>query len=183
MWKDNSTNIKDNLPEYYHGVPEVDAKVNSSNEAIQEFKNSVKGLSNNIFVETADETGVERYEKIWSMKPLDTDILEDRKRKLLARFLDKPPINDNTVMNIVSQYLGVPVGIYRFKDKPYYMEFRYRNADPLINAKPLEEVLRNLIPANIAFKITYSYVTWGEIKPHTIGQVKTRTWGQVLVEG
>lgn len=183
MWKDNPTNLWGNLHSMYKGIREIDAKVDTSTESIEEFKNYESKIVNDVFVVMATEDGVKRFEKILNLPHYEEDTLQDRKNRILAKLLDRPPINDNTIIRISEQYLGAKVDILRYDNKPYYMELSYRNPNMLQGSVTLKNLLRDIIPANIAFDIIYAFMAWGETKKYTGGEVKTRTWGQLKTEG
>lgn len=181
MWKDIKTDVQ--LPNCYEGIVEFEEIKDTLDSEIDTFKNAIITMANDIYVETASLEGIERYEKIWGITPLSYDDLEARRRKIMAKFRDKPPINDLTIIAVSETFLGVKVDIKKFEDRKYYFEIRYRNNAELIDSIPLEKRLREIIPANMSFNVVYAYYTWREVKQTTWGTVKNKTWNEIMLGG
>jgi hypothetical protein len=181
VWKDNKTNVQ--LPNVYEGIVEFEEIKNNIDSEIGIFKKTMTTIANDIYVETADETGIQRYEKILGILPSAADDLEARRRKIMAKFRDKPPINDLTIIAISETFLGVKVDIKKYDNRRYYFEILYRNNTELVDATPLEKRLREVIPANMSFKVLYAYFTWRELKQTTWGTAKEKTWEQIMLGG
>ncbi len=177
MWYEDQTDYKGYLPDFYQDVKEIRKLDEILNERMDAFKEAVKGLADNVCAVTAREKGLARYEKILGIVPQTGENLSARRNKVLAKLLDKPPIHEEKVKEIAETYLGSDVDVELSKSGYTYV-IAYRSQAKLLDAEPLKNVLRQILPANIAFTVEYMYTLWNEIPP-TWNAVKQKTWDEL----
>lgn len=68
-----------------------------SEALISELEDEIQNVSNDILIGTSTEYGVARREKITGLTKIDTDTLDERRAKVLAKWYDVTPYTEETI--------------------------------------------------------------------------------------
>jgi hypothetical protein len=79
------------LPDVLKDVREYQALMFSEQPEFSALYTQISGLLNNQFVETSDEYGVKRWEKMLKIVPKSTCTLDERKFNILSKFSERLP--------------------------------------------------------------------------------------------
>lgn len=178
---DRYVNIIDYLPLVLQDVDEIKAINAVENEIlIKEWLLADRQLDNQ-FVTTTDEKGIARYEKMLKLKVSDTDTLETRIFKVLARYQEQAPYTWRVLENILDSLLG--------KGR-YVMERDISNKVLTVKIEltvvrqfdAVAELLERITPQNMIINIELRYNQWNKVLPFTWGQLQTKTWHDVKEE-
>jgi len=167
---DNPVDYMEYIPENLQSIIEINAMSGAINVELQKLNDYIKKWVNNSLLADADLEGVERWEKILSIyNPLMPD-LQSRINNIRSKLITRPPINVNTLKQIVEAYMGVEVDI---EVKNYKATIWYRGTSKIDDLKPLYKTIYNTIPAHIMCEILYRWLTWGELGENNL------TWGDI----
>lgn len=108
------------------------------------------------FVSTAGERGIERYEQIFSIVPQDTDTLDERRFRVLAKINAQLPFSIRRLRQQLATLCG---------EDGYRMEIdggRYTLTVKVAltakrNQQAVEELLANIVPANMVCTTSLLY--------------------------
>nr|DAY76631.1 MAG TPA: tail protein [Caudoviricetes sp.] len=133
------------------------------------------------FVTTAGERGIARYEKIFKITPMDTDTLDERRFRVLARINAQLPFSVRRLRQQLATLCG---------ENGYRMEIdggRYTLTVKVAltakrNQQAVEELLADIVPANMVCTTSLLYNTWEQIKKLTWGELKKLTWREIKEE-
>lgn len=107
----------------------------------------------NLFILTADNTGLARYEAIMGIYPEDGADLESRRFNILVKWNDKVPYTDEELYNRLLSLCG---GADKFRIDPHYEEYRL-DIETTLGIKGAFEAVGNLlqemIPCNIVLDL------------------------------
>lgn len=179
MYENERRSYESHIPEQLTDFAEVKALGDAVNIKINDIYATMELILNNAITDTMDEKIVARWEKILSISSPAESTLEARRNAILAKFKSRPPINLDTLKNIVEAYLGVPVDIST-AEQDYVVTIKYRGLKSLPDLTPLYNTVYDLIPANILMEIIYAYVVWNEIQS-TWNQVSNKTWTDLMM--
>lgn len=178
MWWDSETDYLSWLPDIWHRVQDVQVLASVVNEELDALKREIKRLVTDKIPQTASLRGVRRWEKILNLNAPIQDDLPYRRQEIVAKLKTKPPINVDTLRNVIETYLGVPVNIL-LHEPAYHVKVTYRGETKLPTMEPLYKKLYDTIPANLLINIAYAYVTWGEVSTMTWGEASSKTWDEL----
>ncbi len=150
-------------------APEVVKKIKDV-QTIYDMNNTVNALEgarnvhNDMFVKTATEYGIERYEQEYDLTPLGTDTSDDLRNRVLAKKNDYVPYTERTLRRKLDALCGgnLPNGL-----SPYvltvdcenmHVELRLR----IPRKKFLEqarEMLEEIVPLNMSLNVETMYNT------------------------
>ena len=133
------------------------------------------------FVTTAGERGIARDEKIFKITPMDTDTLDERRFRVLARINAQLPFSVRRLRQQLETLCGadgykleVNGGVYTLTVKVALTAKR--------NQQAVEELLADIVPANMVCTTSLLYNTWEQIKKLTWGELKKLTWREIKEE-
>lgn len=135
----------------------------------------------NQFVETAGEKGLARYEQIFGIAPQDTDTLDERRFRVLTKINAQLPFSVRRLRQQLETLCGadgykleVNGAVYTLTVKVALTAKRNRSA--------VEDLLRDIVPANMVCTCSLLYNTWEQIKRLTWGELKALTWREIKEE-
>ncbi len=142
--------LKKYLPSLYRENEEMEGLMNAEQPIYDEAETDTKFAFSRQFVVTADEKGVEQYEKILGIMPTATDSLEFRKRRVITRLSTTPPYT----LNYLKQQLTTIFGAGNFNAWVDYGK-RELYVDSFINNISLffelETFIAKVKPANMIY--------------------------------
>lgn len=141
------------LPLFVAEYEEIQEITESENPEFRLAIKKVTQAKENQFIISADEEGINRFERLLGIRPKEKASLEDRRKEILARWNDVSVYTYKGLILRLNQLLGVGnYEIYpRFDD--YELELEYRNK------VGFEEYIREIIPANIALSTQLAIVS------------------------
>ena len=142
--------LKKYLPSLYRENKEMEGLMNAEQPIYDEAETDTKFAFSRQFVVTADEKGVEQYEKILGIMSTATDSLEFRKRRVITRLSTTPPYT----LNYLKQQLTTIFGAGNFNAWVDYGK-RELYVDSFINNISLffelETFIAKVKPANMIY--------------------------------
>lgn len=140
--------IKKYLPLYLQEVKEFDEICKTEDIELKDLNNKINELLNEITVANASNVGLSRYEKIYNIKNISTDI-EERRFNILNKMNGKGPFT----LNWLNNKLKALVGEDNYKIDVDYDKYRidisvsgiFQNIAETLNIDLKEQLPANLI--------------------------------------
>lgn len=140
--------IKKYLPLYLQEVKEFDEICKTEDIELEDLNNKINKLLNEITVANASNVGLSRYEKIYNIKNISTDI-EERRFNILNKMNGKGPFT----LNWLNNKLKALVGEDNYKIDVDYNKYRidisvsgiFQNIAETLNIDLKEQLPANLI--------------------------------------
>lgn len=110
--------------------------------------NAVERVLNNEFIESADEYGISRFEKILNILPSTEDTLESRRARVQARWYNVIPY---TIRTLISKLVAL-CGDSDFTITKEYMQYKieiFTSLELFGQVDELERIIDNMIPCNM----------------------------------
>ena len=122
----------------------------------QELKHILEAVDlalSNMFIETADEYGIARFEKMMGIFPEDGATLDTRRFAVQVKWSDSIPYTEETIRNQLSVLCGDDG--YALKiDYPKYRLFVKLSLTNEDNVEVVETFLDRVVPANMVIMVT-----------------------------
>lgn len=106
----------------------------------------------NEFIETADEYGIGRYEKMLDIFPSDEDTLESRKKRVQARWFISLPYTERILLEKLVALCGGSNFVFA-KDYAHYRLELEVNLETFGQIEELENLIGVMLPCNIVMDI------------------------------
>ena len=133
------------------------------------------------FVSTAGERGIERYEQIFSIVPQDTDTLDERRFRVLAKINAQLPFSIRRLRQQLATLCGddgykleVNGGVYTRTVKVALTAKR--------NQQAVEELLADIVPANMVCTTSLLYNQHADLTRFTHAQLALLTHFEIREE-
>lgn len=144
----------DYLPPIMQNFKEIKEITNAEQKEVDLIDGEISKVLDNAFIESCDEYGIQRYEKLMDISPSADDTLEFRKAVALARWNNKLPYT----VRVLRERLNALCGEHNYmldteKTDEYYL------ACMLYDENFVEQVSKlfdNILPANIYYEIFYT---------------------------
>lgn len=148
-------NLIGHLPSYMQGYREIQGIMNAENPELQLVEDASESIRNNMFVTSADEVGIARYEKMLGLTPSADDTLANRQTRVLAQYTNTVTYTLRGLMDRLEIICGVGNYAVILKVDEYKIDIAVRvRIKDLI--KTIDTMLANMIPANMI--CTYSVI-------------------------
>lgn len=133
------------------------------------------------FISTAGEQGIARYEKIFKITPMDTDTLDERRFKVLAKINAQLPFSVRRLRQQLATLCGddgykleVNGGVYTLTVKVALTAKR--------NQQAVEELLADIVPANMVCTTSLLYNQHADLTRFTHAQLALLTHFEIREE-
>ena len=133
------------------------------------------------FVSTAGERGIERYEQIFGITPMDTDTLDERRFKVLAKINAQLPFS----VRRLKQQLATLCGEDGYKleiDGGKYTLIVKVALTAKRNQQAAEELLADIVPANMVCTTSLLYNQHSDLTRFTHAQLALLTHFEIREE-
>lgn len=156
--------ILDYLPDVIKDVTEYQEIANAENPTINTLWENHRKTFNNQFINTLDEQGCARWEKMLDITPKGTATVEDRRLAILARINASLPYTYRQLENFLRNIC----------DDDYTMTLDHTNytLTVLLNLSrqnqfdEVSNLLTRVIPANLICNVSLKYNKYKSIKPY-----------------
>lgn len=158
------------LPPFLQEFKENQETLNAENPEFILAWNGADRVLKNAFIETADEYGISRFERILKITPLNTDTLEIRRRRVMLRWFDRIPytlrafleglseISRGSDFSVVKEYLKYKIGITT-------------DLEEAGQAEELDRLIEEMMPCNMVVTSTNKIPCGAEESLYAAGTV------------
>ena len=133
------------------------------------------------FVTAAGERGIARYEKIFKITPMGTDTLDERRFRVLARINAQLPFSVRRLRQQLETLCGADGYKLELNGDRYTLTVKVALTAKR-NQQAVEELLADIVPANMVCTTSLLYNTWEQIKKLTWVELKKLTWREIKEE-
>ena len=129
----------------------------------------------NMYLQTADEDGIARYEKLLGLYPSAEDTLDTRRFRVQTKWNDQLPYTERELHNRLTALCGEGGYVLTIS----YNEYTIDVAVALSNKEALplvQELLAQIIPCNMAVSSRLLYNTYEWLKSVTYGALSAVTY-------
>ncbi len=137
------------LPPFMAEFKEITAALEAENPEFALVWNAADRVLQNGFIETADESGIARFENILKILPSTEDTLESRRARVQSRWFSTVPYT----LKAFAAKLAALCGDSDFTITKKYQNYRleiFTNLEMFGQAEELEEIFNSLLPCNMA---------------------------------
>ena len=170
--------ILQSWPEYLQDKREMQAIAETLNASLKDYYTETDATYRNLFVASADEAGLERYESFYGIQPRNDSTLDDRRMEILTKMQTRMPYTKRMLNGLLTSLLGADSYTLEVKTSEYkvtvIVELKRKNQ---VNA--VAALLRRAIPANMLYEITVRYNQCYQLSKFTYAELKAYTCAQV----
>ena len=142
---------------------------------------AVDEVLNAQFVSTAGERGIERYEQIFSIVPQDTDTLDERRFRVLAKINAQLPFSIRRLRQQLATLCGEDGYKLELDGGRYTLTVKVALTAKR-NQQVVEELLANIVPANMVCTTSLLYNQHADLTRFTHAQLALLTHFEIREE-
>lgn len=130
------------------------------------------------FVMDATENGVKRWEHILGISPKDTDTLDERKFRILAKLNQELPYTLRKLQESLTNLCGVDGYAIELNAAQYHIQVKLALSNEN-NYQEVVDLLSKMIPANMTQFVQVMYNTHSIVSQFTHGELSVYTHDQI----
>lgn len=170
--------LKSYLPPYLLEFAELVMTLESQEPEFRWLWDEFTATLNNEFVITCNEEGLERFENMLDIVPLDTDTIEDRKRRVLGLMAYGLPYTEKKLYETLVSMCGEDGFILDIDEDGYTVSIGMRLASRRL-MDFVKDIAEKMIPVNMFLNVYVSFIKWIRFKPELWSTLKPETWRSV----
>ena len=168
--------LKSYLPPYLLEFAELVMTLESQEPEFKWLWDKFTATLNNTFVISADQEGLERFEKMLDIVPLDTDTLEDRKRRVLGLMAYGLPYTDKKLYETLVSMCGEGGFTLSINEDKYTVSIGMALASRRLMVF-VEDIAEKMIPVNMYLNVYVAFNRWNRFRTVVWGTLLPETWG------
>lgn len=132
----------------------------------------------NMYIQTADEDGIARFEKLLSIYPADEDSLETRRFRLQTKWNDQLPYTERALHDRLTALCGADGYVLTISYNEYTVDVAVALTDK--SAFPLvQDLLAQIVPCNMIVSTRLLYNTYEWLASVTHNTLSTYTYAGI----
>jgi len=166
------------LPPFMADFKEIAAALEAENPEFKLVWNAADQVLKNEFVETADEYGITRFEKMLNILPYNTDTLEDRRLRVLTMYNANTVCTQKVLENMLDSLCGKGKWKYNLSAQTFTVSIKVA-LESISQKNCIEDFLKQLLPCNLIYDISLIFTLWRHTKPFRWKEMSAFTWDQL----
>ena len=171
----------DYLPQQLQDTREYQAIMYGEQSEISLLHQAIQQALNNQFIQTLDEYGLSRWEKILKIVPKATFTIEERRFTVMTRMAEQLPYTLRMLENMLTELCGS--GGYKIN-----LDVRAFTLEVLLaltvtnNFNDVVSLLNRITPANLILAVQIEFNQWYKLRAIQWRSLAAKTWGQLRNE-
>lgn len=171
----------DYLPDFLKDFREFKVIMQTEQPQMEQLWNYIDETLANYFIADANDNGLKRYETVLSIKSKDTDSLDDRRFRILARWNEQLPYTMNVLRMQLKNLCGENGYRVELKSNEYTLVVKVA-LTAKNNYIDVGNYLERVVPANVIIDLSLLYNQHLTLSKFTHEQLKKYTQQQLREE-
>lgn len=146
------------LPRYMQEYTEMNAIMNAEQPEIDDLWGAIEKAFADQYILDATEYGVMRWESMLNISPKNTDTLDERKFRILARLNQELPYTLTRLKEVLTNLCGADGFTIDLQAAQYHIEIKLGVGNHN-NYQEVMDLLKKMIPANLTQAVSVMYNT------------------------
>ena len=168
-------NINNYLPADLQDVLEFKAINEVEGIEAEQLRNACIVTRNEFFIATASDYGLKKREQPIGITAKDTESLDDRRFRLIARYNEQAPFTFKSIEDQIERLCGTGGYVFEYGPEPFHLKVKVA----LTAKNQFSEVgltLRKTAPANVVVDLSLLYNQWLTLATKKWGDMTDTTW-------
>lgn len=172
--------LMDYYPEYYKDLLEINELVRTEANEIKSAKDTLSNFSDEAFIDSATDHGLDRLETIYKIVPPSDASFEERREVLKSQKRGFDKLSSDSIKNITDAFTNGDV-IVKFEPSKVLVQFVSVLGIPS-NISEVTSYLEVRKPAHLSIEFIFIYRRYEQLKTMTHQQLKEFTHIQIKEE-
>lgn len=173
--------LQDYLPPILLKTYEFPLLCDTEQPEIDRLRDAADAVLDAQFISTAGERGIERYEQIFSIVPQDTDTLDERRFRVLAKINAQLPFSIRRLRQQLETLCGADGYKLELDGDRYTLTVKVALTAKR-NQQAVEELLADIVPANMVCTTSLLYNQHADLTRFTHAQLALLTHFEIREE-
>lgn len=173
--------LQDYLPSILLKTYEFPLLCDTEQPEIDRLRDAADAVLDAQFISTAGETAIARYEKIFGITPMDTDTLDERRFKVLAKINAQLPFSVRRLRQQLETLCGADGYKLELDGDRYTLTVKVALTAKR-NQQAVEELLADIVPANMVCTTSLLYNQHADLTRFTHAQLALLTHFEIREE-
>lgn len=173
--------LQDYLPSILLKTYEFPLLCDTEQPEIDRLRDAADAVLDAQFISTAGETAIARYEKIFGITPMDTDTLDERRFKVLAKINAQLPFSVRRLRQQLETLCGADGYKLELDGDRYTLTVKVALTAKR-NQQAVEELLADIVPANMVCTTSLLYNQHVDLTRFTHAQLALLTHFEIREE-
>ncbi len=169
------------LPDFLQSYKELTAALQAQDSEIQRMEDITETIKNSSFILYCDIWGIERFENMLGIKPLDGDTLENRRFRILSSWNNSVPYTIRTLRENLEILCGKDGYELAVLSEQYMVIVRIALKSKR-NFEMARDMMNKILPANMVLNLSLLYNQHKALGKYTYGQLSAYTHRQLRDE-
>lgn len=169
------------LPEFMRGFREIRFLTDRQQEQAETLWVSLDTIWNNQFIETLDEEGCARWEKMLKIRNKDTYTLAERRNKILSKMVEQRPFTMKSLKKTLTMLCGADGYSVELTPAEYILRVKIALASKNMY-NDVKELVDKIVPANLIVDADLMYNQYGKVGGLTHARLAAYTHEQLRSE-
>ena len=148
------------LPPYLQEYRELLKITSTEAVEVEAVVKAIRRVLENEFINTLDEYGCSRWEKMLKIVIKDTDTLELRRFNILAKVMSDLPYTMRQLLNVLTRLCGANCFNVILKHNEYFLQI-WVEVESREKREIVIQTVKNMIPANLVLDVQINYRSHG----------------------
>jgi hypothetical protein len=123
---------------------------------------AIQAVLQQLYASTADESGIELWEKELALPPGDSETLDERRQRIISRLRGYGTATIKAIKNVAESYDKGVIDVA--EDYSAYTVIRFVDTTGIpSNIEDLKAIVREVVPAHLALGYEFNYFVWDEL--------------------
>lgn len=173
--------LQDYLPPILLKTYEFPLLCDTEQPEIDRLRDAADAVLDAQFISTAGETAIARYEKIFGITPMDTDTLDERRFKVLAKINAQLPFSVRRLRQQLETLCGADGYKLELDGDRYTLTVKVALTAKR-NQQAVDELLADIVPANMVCTTSLLYNQHADLTRFTHAQIALLTHFEIREE-
>ena len=173
--------LQDYLPPILLKTYEFPLLCDTEQPEIDRLRDAADAVLDAQFISTAGETAIARYEKIFDITPMDTDTLDERRFRVLAKINAQLPFSVRRLRQQLATLCGADGYKLELDGGKYTLTVKVALTAKR-NQQAVEELLADIVPANMVCTTSLLYNQHADLTRFTHAQLALLTHFEIREE-
>lgn len=173
--------LQDYLPPILLKTYEFPLLCDTEQPEIDRLRDAADAVLDAQFISTAGETAIARYEKIFKITPMDTDTLDERRFRVLAKINAQLPFSVRRLRQQLATLCGADGYKLELDGDRYTLSVKVALTAKR-NQQAVEELLADIVPANMVCTTSLLYNQHADLTRFTHAQLALLTHFEIREE-
>ena len=175
-----NTNLLSYLPPFMADFLEIRTALEAENQEFDLVRNEIQRILQNSFIDSADEYGINRFERMLGILPHVDDTMPERRARILSRHRKNTFYTKYELGRILETICGKDRYKLQIIPDTYTVKIKIHYSVPM-KFSDIKNILYEILPCNMELEME-GFIIWKKLGVYMWNEISDRTWNELNEE-